>query len=57
MGGWKTIAFSVATALLGILDVQAIHDVVAAHPGPVMVAFGVVTGILRFITTSAIFKG
>jgi hypothetical protein len=56
VSGYKTIIFSVLTTLLGILQSQGITDIVATHPGAIMTAVGLITGILRVVTTSAIFK-
>ena len=57
MNGWKTVAVSVATVLLGVLESQHITSLVAEHPGGFAVGVGVVMFVLRWMTTSPIFKG
>ena len=56
MNGWKTVAVSVATVLLGVLESQHITSLVAEHPGTFAVVMGAVMLILRWMTTTPIFK-
>ena len=57
MSGWKTVAVSVGTVLLGVLESQHVTSLVADHPGGFAVAVGAVMFVLRWMTTSPIFKG
>ena len=57
MNGWKTVVVSVATMLLGILESQHVTAIVAEHPGTFTVVMGGVMLVLRWMTTSPIFKG
>ena len=56
MKGWKTLAVGIATAILGILEGQHITSWVAQYPGTFATVIGVAMIILRFVTTSPIFK-
>jgi hypothetical protein len=56
MSGWKTVVASVAVTLLGILESTQVTSLVAAHPGAVTTVVGVLMLVLRFVTTSPIFK-
>jgi len=56
MKGWKTIALSVATIGLGVLQSADITNIVAEHPGAVTIAVGVLIAVFRYISTSPIFK-
>jgi hypothetical protein len=56
MQGWKTLIFGIATALLGVLQSTEITNIVAQYPGGVTTGIGVAVIILRFVTTSTIFK-
>ena len=56
MNGWKTVAVSVATVLLGVLESQHITSLVAEHPGGFAVGVSVVIFVLRWMTTTPIFK-
>ena len=57
MTGYKTVILSVATVLLGILEGQHITSLVATYPGTFATVIGILMLVLRFITTSPIFKG
>lgn len=60
MKGWRTIAFGLAVALLGFLDALALVDLTPlltgwlpeGRVGAVLSAIGVVTALLRVITTT-----
>jgi hypothetical protein len=56
MKGWKTLAFGVATALLGVLQSAEITNIVAQYPGAVTTVIGIAVVVLRFVTTSPILK-
>jgi tellurite resistance protein TehA-like permease len=56
MQGWKTLTFGIATALLGVLQSSEITNIVAQYPGAITTGIGVLVVVLRFVTTSAIFK-
>lgn len=55
MKGFKTIGY-VAVSILAVLGVPEIQALVVAHPSVAVVVNGVIVGLLRFITTSPIFK-
>lgn len=57
MKGWKTIALSVATIGLGILQSAEVTNLVAEHAGAVTIVVGILIAAFRIITTSAVFKG
>lgn len=57
MNGWKTVAVSVATVVLGVLESQHVTSLVAEHPGGFAIGVGVVMFVLRWVTTSQIFSG
>lgn len=57
MNGWKTVVASSAVMLLGILESQHVTTLVASYPGTVTTVIGVVMLVLRWMTTSSIFKG
>lgn len=57
MSGWKTVLVSVGVTVLGILESTHVTSLVASHPGAFATGVGVLMLVLRFITTSPIFKG
>lgn len=57
MSGWKTVAVSVATVILGVLESEHVTSLVADHPGGFAIGIGVAMFVLRWMTTSPIFKG
>ena len=57
MNGYRTVIVSVATVLLGILEGQHMTALVAQYPGTFATTIGIVMLVLRWLTTSPIFKG
>lgn len=57
MKGWRTIAFSGALILLGALETTNIADAVPdAYDGIALALVGLVTAVLRFVTTTPVGK-
>jgi hypothetical protein len=56
MQGFKTFAFGITLVLLGGLQSQEFTDFVAQHPGGFSSAVGTIIIVLRFLTTTSIFK-
>ncbi len=54
--GWKTILLAVATTGLGILQSAGVTDFVAAHPGGVTTAVGILIALFRVVTTTSVFQ-
>ncbi len=55
MQGYKTVIFGMAVMLLGILQSTEVTTLVAQYPGPVMTIVGLITVVLRAITTTPLF--
>jgi hypothetical protein len=55
MKGYKTIGY-VAATILAVLTVPEIQAIIAEHPAIATIINGVVIGLLRFVTTTPIFK-
>ena len=56
INGWKTVIVGVATVGLGILESAHVTSLVAQYPGTFATVIGVVIIVMRFVTTSPIFK-
>jgi len=56
MKGWKTIVFSIATILLGVLQDAGVTNIIAQHPGTVTTVIGFLILVLRLITTTPVFQ-
>jgi hypothetical protein len=56
--GWRTVAFGAAVALLGLLDALSALDITPLLPegkaGAAMAVIGLVTIVLRFVTTGPV---
>lgn len=56
MKGWKSVLAGVGTILLGILQGAEVTNLVAQYPGTFATSVGALIIVLRFVTTSPIFK-
>ena len=53
--GWKTLIFSVAVALIGVLSAAYwVQLLGSTKAGYVVTAIGIVSAVLRFVTTGAV---
>ena len=53
--GWKTLIFSAAVALIGVLSAADWVQLLGSQKaGYVVTAIGIVSAVLRFVTTGAV---
>ena len=53
--GWKTLIFSAAVALIGVLSAADwVQLLGSTKAGYVVTAIGIVSAVLRFVTTGAV---